>query len=327
MILIPAGEFVMGDDDQEINPRHKVTLPAYYIYKNVVTVAMYEKFCVATARAMPPAPMFDPTWKKRDHPMVNVTWEDAKTYCDWAGVQLPSEAQWEKAARGTDGRKFPWGDAFDQSKLWCSKSTYEDAKGTARVGSFPSGASPFGVLDMAGNVAQWCDDRYVAQQCEDRYVPSENVKVILKVIKGGAWMVNDAYGFRVTSRGGGYLKCSCSFIGFRCAAPIRAIVSRVKFPDFDEISESIRGNPVTWLAPHTLSRPAWDPPDVSFRGRVEVKVTINADGRHTEEITRRTGVAELDTYLKKFFAGWEWEPEKVDGKPVKSTTTVRFHIQ
>lgn len=155
MVYVPAGPFLMGDDDWSDNPRHTVTLSGYWMYKTPVTVAQYRKFCHAKGAKMPSAPKWG--WKD-DHPIVNVTWDDAKAYCDWAGVHLPTEAQWEKAARGTDGRTYPWGNDWNRRRL--SNSADELAVSTSPVGSFPSGASPYGCLDMAGNVRQWCSDWY-----------------------------------------------------------------------------------------------------------------------------------------------------------------------
>jgi formylglycine-generating enzyme required for sulfatase activity len=168
MVYVPAGEFPMGDDDFPANPPRTVTLDGYWIYKNDVTVAQYRKFCKVTGRRMPDPP--DWGWKE-DHPVVNVDWNDAKdycgwagaelpreAYCDWAGAALPTEAQWEKAARGTDGSTYPWGKEFDREKLRRSKTKGGDAGSTAPVGSYPEGASPYGCLDMAGNVWQWCAD-------------------------------------------------------------------------------------------------------------------------------------------------------------------------
>src|SRR5205085_11110359 len=114
------------------------TLSGYYIYKTPVTVAQYEAFCLQTGRSMPPPPDFNRDWLQDSQPMVNVNWSDAVAYCQWAKVALPSEAQWEKAARGgLEGKPFPWGDEFDRSQLWCSKEMNGDAKNTVRVGSFP----------------------------------------------------------------------------------------------------------------------------------------------------------------------------------------------
>ena len=157
-----------------------MALDGYYIYKNPVTVAQYKKYCDATGTKMPPAPDFNSVWSKEDHPIVNVSWNDAQAYCKWAGVRLPTEAQWEKAASWDGGsqtkRKFPWGDEFDRSKLWCSESKLGDAGGTKPVGSFPSGASSYGVLDMAGNVWQWCSDWYDADFYGSRLATDRNAE-------------------------------------------------------------------------------------------------------------------------------------------------------
>jgi len=206
MILIPAGEFLMGNDDQDDNPRRTVILSAYYIYKNLVTVGMYEKFCQDTRREMPSAPYFNPNWSKKDHPIVNVSWEDTKAYCDWAVVALPTEAQWEKAARGVSGRQYPWGDAFDTSKLQRCKEMNEDASGTAAVGSFPSGASPYGIMDMAGNVWQWCADWYDDKQDT-------------RVLRGGSWLYYNPVFFRCCCRLRNTPSDRDFDDGFRCCAP------------------------------------------------------------------------------------------------------------
>ena len=206
MVFIPAGEFTMGDKDFTTAKPHTVTLDGYYIYLTPVTVAQYLKFCDETGHSKPTAPSFNPNWSKRDHPIVDVSYNDALAYCAWAGVKLPTEAQWEKAARGTDGRQFPWGDAFDTSKLWASKSKVGDAGGTTPVGSFPSGASPFGVLDMAGNVLQWCSDWYDKDFYSSRIATernAENQSVGDKqnhVLRGGSWFYNGPNYFRSAFR-------------------------------------------------------------------------------------------------------------------------------
>ena len=155
MLLIPAGEFLMGSrmDRKDQRPQRKVTLDAYWIYKNPVTVAQYKKFVQATHRQMPAAPHWG--WNDND-PIVNITWDEAYGYAHWAGGQLPTEAEWEKAARGPDGRRYPWGNDWDAAKC---NAKGGPAKAVA-VGSFPDGASPYGVLDMLGNVTQWCQDWY-----------------------------------------------------------------------------------------------------------------------------------------------------------------------
>lgn len=161
MVMIPAGEFLMGDDHSKApseKPAHKIYLDGFWAYKNDVTVAQYRRYCTITKRLMPAAPPWG--WQD-DHPIVDLSWEDARAYAIWAGGtvvgMLPTEAQWEKAARGTDGRMYPWGNTWDATK--CNGKDGKLNK-TAPVGSFPTGASPYGLLDMIGNVDQWCLDWY-----------------------------------------------------------------------------------------------------------------------------------------------------------------------
>ena len=226
MVFIPAGEFKMGSNaggDRE-KPVHKVTLDGYYIYRTPVTVAQYLKFCDETGHAKPEAPSFNPNWFKRDHPIVNVSYNDALAYCNWAGVKLPTEAQWEKAARGTDGREYPWGEKFDRSKLWCSESKFDDAGGTKPVGSFPSGKSPFGVLDMAGNVWQWCSDWfdenfYSSRTATERNPENQAVgEKKYRVVRGGSWGYYVPGNFRSAYRLDDGPDGRGDGIGFRCAS-------------------------------------------------------------------------------------------------------------
>jgi formylglycine-generating enzyme required for sulfatase activity len=220
MLWIPAGEFLMGSSDSDQNagagekPQRRVYLDAYSIYKNPVTVAQYRKFCAATGRQMPS----DPSWGwKEDHPIVNVSWEDATAYARWAGVSLPTEAQWEKAARGTDGRKYPWGDKWDASR--CSNGD-TDLNQTTAVGSFPQGASPYGVLDMAGNVWEWCADRYDGNyyQAGPKRNPQGPESGDVRVLRGGSWGYANPADFRCAYRYGFVTAGRGYILGFRCAS-------------------------------------------------------------------------------------------------------------
>ena len=167
MILIPAGEFIMGSSSEDIarimqqhpdwrsdwfaqeKPQRTVSLPAYWIYRYPVTVAQFSACCLATGWTMPNPP----EWGWQDnHPMVNVSWNDVTHYANWAQVVIPTEAQWEKAARGVDGRFWPWGNEWATER--CVNST--NSKTTQPVGLYPENVSPFGVHDMAGNAWNWC---------------------------------------------------------------------------------------------------------------------------------------------------------------------------
>jgi formylglycine-generating enzyme required for sulfatase activity len=186
MVFILAGEFIMGSNDggDDEKPQHRVTLDGYWIYKHEVTVAQYRKFCNATGRQMPDAPSWG--WKD-NHPIVKVTWHDATAYAQWAGVRLPTEAEWEKAARGTDGRKYPWGNEWDASK--CNNGETGPNQ-TTPVGSYPQGVSPFGVHDMAGNVWEWCADWYDRNYYHS--APSKNPtgpsSGDYRALRGGSWL-------------------------------------------------------------------------------------------------------------------------------------------
>ena len=218
MIWIPPGPFLMGDDDRPDNPRRTAVLSGYWIYKNLVTVGKYKQYCEATKIAMPRAPDFNAGWAKEDHPIVNVSWHDATAYCKWATAALPTEAQWEKAARGTDGWAYPWGNDWDANKAWCSKKDWGDAGGTSPVGIY--GISPYGCSDMAANVWQWCSDRY-----DEDYMKSAPGKDPVgpdsgtsRVVRGGSWDFDDAGIFRASYRLNSFPGLRRVNVGFRCAA-------------------------------------------------------------------------------------------------------------
>jgi formylglycine-generating enzyme required for sulfatase activity len=196
MVLIPAGPFWMGSDARdgvvgiEVGvdelPRHRVTLPAYYIDRYEVTNAQYARFIEATGSTYLPAP-----WRERDalrqepnHPVSDTDWYDADTYCRWAGKRLPTEAEWEKAARGPDGSAYPWGGVFSPDHA----NTLEAGLGWSRpVGSYPEGVSTYGVEDLIGNVWEWTSSWY------EPYPGSTLMRSAFgqtnRVLRGGSWGV------------------------------------------------------------------------------------------------------------------------------------------
>jgi len=216
LITIPDGEFLYGEK------KERKSLPAFSIMKDPVIVAQYRRFCDATECAMPSAP----TWGwQNNHPMVNVTWHDATAFAAWAGLELPTEEEWEKAARGTDGREYSWGNYWDVSK--CCNSVGQVASGgmiadlrlllhgkvkqqipsptgrTSAVGSYPAGASPYGMQDMTGNVWEWCDTWYGDLNSS-------------RVLRGGCWYGTNPLHFRVTCRNNSDPTGRSVYYGFRC---------------------------------------------------------------------------------------------------------------
>ena len=162
LVKVPGGQFRQGSNSgpDASKPEHKVLVDAFYIDRFEVTNARYFRFCQATRRALPvnlrqgaiPAGL-------ENHPVNNVTWDDADAYCRFVGRRLPTEAEWEKAARGADGRTYPWGNGWDQR---LSNNRTNPLESTMPVGSYPRGASPCGALDLAGNVWEWTADWYRA---------------------------------------------------------------------------------------------------------------------------------------------------------------------
>jgi len=194
-VTIPGGDFLYGEDNA------RKYLPIYQVMKYPVTVAQYRQFCTATGCEMPDAP----SWGWQDtHPVVNVTWEDAAAFAAYAGGALPTEEEWEKAARGTDGRVYPWGNDWDAANAHCSQMYYGEAKQTAPVGSYPVGVSPYKCLDLAGNVCEWCDSRYYSDKKDTR------------VLRGGSWANIYPGNFSTTNRYPGDSTFRFRNNGFRC---------------------------------------------------------------------------------------------------------------
>lgn len=190
MILIPAGPFLRGTNERlaDEGPQHLAELPAFWIDQFEVTNLQYARSLEANFRRPPEHfEQGQPPQGKADHPVTFVSWFDAQAYCQWAGKRLPTDQEWEKAARGTDGRRFPWGNEFERHAAntpvrW--QSLHQDGD-TTPVGAFPAGVSPYGVFDMSGNVWEWTDSWYTAYPNNTR--PSENYGEKYRTLKGGSW--------------------------------------------------------------------------------------------------------------------------------------------
>jgi len=271
MVLVPAGEFRMGSDDPDARdnekPPHTIHMDAYYIDRTPLTNAEYKRFLDANPKH--PVPFVDTDWAKpynwdsksrsfpegaADHPVVLVSWHDAMAYAEWAGKRLPTEAEWEKAARGTDGRRYPWGDGFDPARcntaagtgvralprsLWSRLFRRKEelalrpvaGRGTTPVGAYsPAGDSPYGVADMAGNVWEWTSSLYkeYPYQADDGREDPEASGT--RVLRGGSW-----------DNGARHARCSyrnthdpdyysLGLLGFRCVVRVAPVVL---LPDSD----------------------------------------------------------------------------------------------
>jgi formylglycine-generating enzyme required for sulfatase activity len=232
MIEVPAGRFIMGSSDLDSaastdeKPQRNVYVDTFWIDQTEVTNRQFQN-CVEAGHCTP-ARMGNLNFRKGQLPVVGVNWQQAESYCRWAGVRLPTEAEWEKAARGTDGRLYPWGDEFEGERLnfcdancvadWRDRSANDGYRYTAPVGSYPDGASPYGVLDMSGNVWEWTADWYAA----DQYVvgvgsnPTGPGSGQQKVIRGGSWYYQGV-SLRVARRHKDVPTSNYDNIGFRCA--------------------------------------------------------------------------------------------------------------
>jgi len=225
LIKIPAGPFIMGSNTRlaDEGPQHERSLPSYYIDEHEVTNAQYKAFIDATGRRSP-SHFRNRTFPngKSDHPVSFVSWHDANAYCQWSNKRLPTEAEWEKAARGPKSTIFPWGNKFNVRLAntpvrWAALRQTGD---TTPVGAFKGGASAYGLKDMSGNVWEWTASWYQAHP--GNTTTSENFGKIYKVLKGGSWWDCTFYQCGISApafnRSFFNPRVKNSSFGFRCAA-------------------------------------------------------------------------------------------------------------
>ncbi|CUQ66106.1 formylglycine-generating enzyme family protein [Candidatus Nitrospira inopinata] len=232
MIIIPAGEFLMGSPEGQGRPdewpQRSVYLDAFEIDQVEVTNERYMRFVKATGHRPPPDPFgIGPLQSIKgleQLPVVQTTWYDAKAYCTWAQKRLPTEAEWEKAARGTDGRLYPWGNDPPTPRRANFDREWDDQRTLHAVGSLPEGDSPYGVKDMAGNAREWVADWYDADyyaQAPDRNPQGPEKKGVVRSIRGGSWH-SPANDIRAAARGRGGFALQTHGTGFRCARSLNA---------------------------------------------------------------------------------------------------------
>jgi formylglycine-generating enzyme required for sulfatase activity len=228
-VLVPAGDFRMGTDEkgvQKNRPAHLVSLSAFWIDQTEVSNAMYA-LCVEAGECPLPGAGQNPYYgnsKYEDYPVVYVTWSEADAYCRWAGRRLPTDAEWEKAARGTDGRIYPWGNDPPDMSL----ANYDlNIGGALPVDRYPLGASPYGALNMAGNVREWVSDwfhefYYLVAPQNDPQGPPETGR---KSLRGGSYL-DDANEMRVFNRFDHEPNSPGENRGFRCAVVMTDFLTR-----------------------------------------------------------------------------------------------------
>lgn len=236
MVKIPSGSFIRGSHENagraDERPRRTIHVDTFLIDKHEVTNAQYLNFIAATGHKEPLNVYGDGSlFQVKDVarlPVVQVTWHDAADYCQWVGKRLPSEAEWEKAARGPDGRRYPWGDEAPSSQRVNFNREWIATRTLRPVGALPGGGSPYGVHEMAGNVREWVQDWYD----QDYYhaAPDRNPKGpktgLLKVIRGGSWHSFEP-DIRTAARGKGGFALKTHGIGFRCAGDVDAAAQPV----------------------------------------------------------------------------------------------------
>jgi formylglycine-generating enzyme required for sulfatase activity len=228
MIVVPSGVFRMGSEAHDAPPNERpiteVTLSHYYISRHPITNAQYEMFEPSHARKRAPG-------AGDDHPVVYVSSTEAAKFCQWLSARekrryrLPTEAEWEYAARGKDGRKYPWGNNEGRPDLanfadcntefaWSDRKVNDGFAESSPVGAFPRGASPFGVEDMAGNVWEWCQDYMEAYRGVPKTNPRGPAGGLKRVYRGGSWK-SRFHSLRVTTRGSNVPNYACNDLGFR----------------------------------------------------------------------------------------------------------------
>jgi formylglycine-generating enzyme required for sulfatase activity len=228
MVLIERGEFVMGNDvlDGRLGfevsvdsiPKHRVKVKAFYIDRYEVTVAQYREFVKVTGNELPAIwkdyEMFGYPPPKKDHPVVDVNFHNAEAFCLWTGKRLPTEAEWEKAARGTDGRVFPWGNDLNPDYM----TTEDQGRSfTTPVGTMIKDVSPYGVYDMAGNAMEWTASVYAPYPGGMRtFEPDDR----FRVLRGGAWSMPAQPFARSSHRHFRLASLAQPDFGFRCAKDV-----------------------------------------------------------------------------------------------------------
>jgi iron(II)-dependent oxidoreductase len=243
MVYIPGGVFLMGEKGSSNNPLARVIVDGFFIDKYEVSNASYLRFVKATEHARPSFvqrrvsqdPWKDSRFNNPSHPVVGVSWEDGAAYCKWAGKSLPTQAQWEKAARGPEGNKYPWGNSaaiegnlfkanFSQMARPGTQVPNDGFKFTSPGGKFEKDTSVYGVKDLAGNVSEWCRDWFgPVSKNRNTTNPTGPATGTGRILKGGNWQSITRFGDPLSSGKTQYQKPTISAwnLGFRTVIPAR----------------------------------------------------------------------------------------------------------
>lgn len=225
MVAVPGGDFLMGSDDPEADtderPAAIIRVDAFWIDRVEVSSARYRACVEAGACSLPAGPAVDDA-TKAEHPATIVSWAEAASYCQWVGKRLPTEAEWEKAARGVDARLYPWGSRFESDRANAGYSAGTTAVGS--IGSKTRGASPYGALDMAGNVWEWTSSLYKPYPYDPADGREDPAARGARVNRGGSWYYGAWYARTTYRATANHIYRRISDLGFRCAsskAPVR----------------------------------------------------------------------------------------------------------
>ncbi|QPJ63976.1 MAG: formylglycine-generating enzyme family protein [Candidatus Nitrohelix vancouverensis] len=227
MVYIPAGYAQIGDSSgpKDARPMHFVSTSAFFIDRYEVSNAKYRQFIQATGRQTPKY-WDDERFNAPDQPVVGVSWHDAMAYAQWRGGRLPTEAEWEKAARGSDDREYPWGKKWDKGFAFYFVNIFGETdqfRFTAPVDYYQTGVSPYGVYNMAGNVWEWCLDWYDPQYYRNspEFDPEGPIQpTLMKSLRGGSW-ANSIDGVQIIRRARNHPDTQNEIYGFRTVIPIR----------------------------------------------------------------------------------------------------------
>jgi formylglycine-generating enzyme required for sulfatase activity len=322
MVFVPPGEFNMGTYQGAANerPEHTVYLDAYWIDQFEVTNKMYRK-CVTEGGCTPPSKSGSETRSNylynsffNDYPVIYVDWQQAQEYCQWAGRRLPTEAEWEKAARGTDGQAYPWEDQQPSVKFLNFNGEFGD---TMSVGNFPDGASPYLALDMAGNVFEWVADCFGSNYY--RFSPHQNPQGPStcdhghRVFRGGySWQISPHSSPGIADRMNNEATATGADLGFRCAISANAEDIAISVHQGAYFGQTLPGPSPKPFAPEIFS------PTGAYRFLLHSSLYFSSNGKMVLFAQQSKKTAEVKATLMEQGESGIWGAPQEVGLPMDS---------